>query len=104
MGSEHRYLCQLKPERKLQVLASLCLGMQATGITAEQTNSQSSTTGSTTGVKHTAALATELADTCRDLKHYVGLNKSLLQQYSCELLHVQSLAAQLVQMSNLQHA
>jgi len=47
-------------------------------------------------------MATELADTSHDLKHYLGLNSALLERYSQELLHVQSLAAQLVQMSDMQ--
>ena len=51
----------------------------------------------------TARTATELAETSQELKHYLRLNSLLLEQYSHELLHVQSLAAQLVQMSNMQN-
>lgn len=51
----------------------------------------------------TARTATELAESSQELKHYLGLNSVLLEQYSHELLHVQSLAAQLVQMSDMQH-
>lgn len=51
----------------------------------------------------TARTVTELAETSQELKHYLGMNSLLLEQYSHELLHVQSLAAQLVQMSNMQH-
>lgn len=51
----------------------------------------------------TAKSATELAETSQELNHYLGQNKLLLEQYSHELLHVQSLTAQLVQMSNMQH-
>ena len=50
----------------------------------------------------TARLTTELTDTSQELKHYLKLNSALLERYSHELLHVQSLAAQLVQMSNMQ--
>ena len=52
----------------------------------------------------TAMTATELAQTSQELNHYLGQNKMLLEQYSHELLHVQSLAAHLVQMSNMQDA
>lgn len=50
----------------------------------------------------TAKMATELAEISHELKHYVCLNSGLLKQYSHELLHVQSLASQLVQMSGMQ--
>lgn len=54
-------------------------------------------------IRTTARTATELAETSQELNQYLGQNKVLLEQYSHELLHVQSLAAQLVQMSNMQH-
>ena len=50
----------------------------------------------------TARLTTELTDTSQELKHCLKLNSTLLEHYSHELLHVQSLAAQLVQMNNMQ--
>ena len=75
--------------------------MQVPEKAAEGAISTSSTAGS---IGSTATMATELADTSNELRHYMGLNKSLLQRYSQELLHVQSLAAQLVQMSNMQDA
>ena len=74
----------------------LCLYIQIPEDAAEGANSNSSTAGS---IGSTANMATELADVSHELRHYMGLNESLLQQYSQELLHVQSLAAQLVQMS-----
>ena len=49
----------------------------------------------------TARLTTALADSSNELKQYLGLNSALLERYSHELLHVQSLAAQMVQMSSM---
>ncbi|KAA6422752.1 MAG: hypothetical protein FRX49_07287 [Trebouxia sp. A1-2] len=49
----------------------------------------------------TARMVTELAETSHELKQYLGANSALLESYSHELLHVQSLAAQLVQMSSM---
>ena len=53
-------------------------------------------------LQKTAQMTTELAQTSEELKHYLVLNSQLLEKYSHELLHVQSLAAQLVQMQSMQ--
>lgn len=70
----------------------------------EASDTDTHVTQSTAGsMGTTARTATELAETSQELKHYLRLNSLLLEQYSHELLHVQSLAAQLVQMSNMQN-
>lgn len=78
----------------------LHLHLQCGEASDTDTHVTPSTTG---GMRTTARTATELAETSEELKRYLGLNSLLLEQYSHELLHVQSLAAQLVQMSNMQH-
>lgn len=54
------------------------------------------------GLQKTAQMTTELAQTSEELKRYLVSNSQLLEKYSHELLHVQSLAAQLVQMQSMQ--
>lgn len=53
-------------------------------------------------LQRTAQMTTELADTSVELKHFLISNSQLMEKYSQELIHVQSLAAQLVQMQNMQ--
>lgn len=48
-----------------------------------------------------AEMTTQLAETSQELKQYLVVNSTQMERYSHELLHVQSLAAQLVQMSNM---
>lgn len=76
--------------------------MYLQGCEASDTDTDTDVKQSTAGsMGTTARTATELAKTSQELKHYLGLNSLLLEQYSHELLHAQSLAAQLVQMSNM---
>lgn len=84
----------------LIMLSGLHLYLQCVEASDTDRHVTPSTTG---GMGTTARTATELAETSQELKHYLGLNSFLLEQHSHELLHVQSLAAQLVQMSNMQH-
>lgn len=88
------------PVMLLIILSGLNLYLQYGEASDADTHVTPSTTG---GMGTTARTATELAETSHELKHYLGMNTVLLEQYSHELLHVQSLAAQLVQMSNMQH-
>ena len=55
-----------------------------------------------TGLQKTAQMTTHLAQTSEELKQYLVSNSQMLEKYSHELLHVQSLAAQLVQMQSMQ--
>ena len=82
------------------MLSRLHVYLQGCEASVTDTDDTQSTAGS---MGTTARTATELAKTSQELKHYLGLNSLLLEQYSHELLHVQSLAAQLVQMSDMQH-
>ena len=54
------------------------------------------------GLQRTAQMTTELAQTSEELKQYLVSNSQMLETYSYELLHVQSLAAQLVRMQHMQ--
>ena len=67
----------------------------------DEETSNAGHTGSA-GLQETAQMTTELAQTSEELKQYLVSNSQMLEKYSHELLHVQSLAAQLVQMQNMQ--
>ena len=72
-------------------------------LTQENDKAQAASTADKTqgDICTTARLTTALADSSNELKQYLGLNSALLERYSHELLHVQSLAAQMVQMSRM---
>lgn len=80
-------------------IAKLGLDMQVPAIMAQDSDRSTEAAGN---MGRTARMVTELAETSHELKHYLGANNALLERYSHELLHVQSLAAQLVQMSSMQ--
>ena len=80
-------------------IVKLGLGMQVPATMAQESDVSTVAVGN---MGRTARMATELAETSRELKDYLGANNALLERYSHELLHVQSLAAQLVQMSSMQ--
>lgn len=79
--------------------ANLGLDMQVPAIMAQGSDGSTEAAGD---MGRTARMVTELAETSDELKQYLGANNALLESYSHELLHVQSLAAQLVQMSSMQ--
>lgn len=85
--------------RRLTSLHTLCANWQGEESTSGGLGVEVVVAGN---IRSTAKMATELAETSHELKHYVCLNSGLLEQYSHELLHVQSLASQLVQMSGMQ--
>lgn len=79
--------------------AILGLDMQVPAIVAQGSDGSTEAAGD---MGRTARMVTELAEASHELKQYLGANNALLESYSHELLHVQSLAAQLVQMSSVQ--
>ena len=80
-------------------MANLGLDTQVPAIMAQDSDGSTEAGGN---MERTAGMVTELAETSHELKQYLGANNALLESYSHELLHVQSLAAQLVQMSSMQ--
>jgi len=79
--------------------SDLGLDMQVPAIMAQGSDGSTEAAGD---MGRTARMVTELAETSHELKQYLGANNALLESYSHELLHVRSLAAQLVQMSSMQ--
>lgn len=80
-------------------IAILGLDMQVPAIMAQGSDGSTEAAGN---MGRTARMVTKLAETSHELKQYLGANNAMLENYSHELLHVQSLAAQLVQMSSMQ--
>ncbi|KAL0047967.1 hypothetical protein WJX82_004464 [Trebouxia sp. C0006] len=89
-------------QQHVDSLMGQAAGAASTQVPAIMAQGSDGSTEAAGNMGRTARMVTKLAETSHELKQYLGANNAMLENYSHELLHVQSLAAQLVQMSSMQ--